>query len=115
MAILVNFNPTAQPQISANEENSYRVLSAEFGDGYEQVAGDGLNTKLSNVSLNWNALTALDANEIATFLDDRGGNEAFTYTVPGGSLKKYRCDSWSRTRGTPYDSINATFREVYDL
>ena len=112
---MATFNPPVAPQISANEENSYRVLNAQFGDGYEQIAGDGLNTKISSVTLSWNAISQDHANTIATFLNDRGGAEAFDYTVPGDTLKKYRCDSWSRTRGGPFDSINATFREVYDL
>jgi phage-related protein len=109
------FTPPSDPQISANEDHSYRVLNAQFGDGYEQIAGDGLNTKLYNITLNWNALSKTNADSIETFLDARTGSEAFDYTVPGGTLKKYRCDTWTRTRGGPYDSINASFREVYDL
>lgn len=110
------FTPPSDPQISGEESHGYRVLNAQFGDGYEQVAGDGLNVKEYSINLNWAALSKADADSIATFLDGRAGSEAFDYTIPGDSTaKKFRCDSWSRTRTGAFDSISSTFREVNDL
>jgi phage-related protein len=36
------------PRINAEADTNFRVRKAQFGDGYEQVSGDGLNTRTSS-------------------------------------------------------------------
>ncbi|HFK5819250.1 TPA: phage tail protein, partial [Enterobacter kobei] len=41
------------PRINAEADTSFRVRKAQFGDGYEQVSGDGLNTRTQQWTLNF--------------------------------------------------------------
>jgi phage-related protein len=39
------------PKIDASSAPEYRTRSSKFGDGYEQVAGDGINNRVDSWSL----------------------------------------------------------------
>lgn len=52
---------------------NYSVLSAKFGDGYEQRALDGINTKQENISISFNNRDYKEANLIAAFFDLKQG------------------------------------------
>jgi phage-related protein len=41
------------PRINAEADTNFRVRKAQFGDGYEQVSGDGLNTRSQQWTLNF--------------------------------------------------------------
>lgn len=69
---------------------TYRTLKAQFGDGYTQMAADGIN----NVYDSW-ALTfaggSSDITPIQTFLDALQGYLPFYWTAPLGTQQLYRC------------------------
>ncbi|MFZ4170475.1 phage tail protein, partial [Enterobacter ludwigii] len=44
---------TWSPRVSPTQTVSFRTRSAKFGDGYEQISGDGLNPRSQQWELNF--------------------------------------------------------------
>lgn len=114
---LQTFTPTVIPSIGTNGSHEFRVLSANFGDGYAQEAGDGLNTKESVYNIVWSLITNSEFNTITDFFDAHGGHTAFYYTLPGhDSAQKFKCkrygETWSKGDNK---GLTAVFERVYDL
>lgn len=84
------FAPIKPPGFPTSETTDYRVRKAEFGDGYVQVAKDGINSSTVKYELTWPVLSLADAATIKAFFDARGGYEYFYYTVPGDIERAYR-------------------------
>jgi len=91
-----------------------RVLTAQFGDGYSQRIGDGINIKPRIYSLTFNRkMDELLA--IESFLDARKGIEAFIWTPLNSTQGVWICDSWSKVDILlSVGSITATFTEVFE-
>lgn len=93
-----------------------RIKELQFGKGYSQRAGDGIN----NIAETWNVILAVrnntDANAIEAFFEARAGHESFDWTPPGGLAAKYTCKTWPRTFSQSLNTevINATFERVYE-
>jgi phage-related protein len=114
---LTTFSPTENPSSPIDVQVQPRILIAQFGDGYEQRTGDGINTMRQIVNLRWDKIRVAVSDVIIAFFEARAGVEAFYYTLPGsGSQKKYKCSAWNRTRHEAnLDSISARFTQVFDL
>lgn len=103
---------TWYPQTAADTTQP-RVLTAPFGDGYEQRAGDGINTMPVKWSLTFNAITA-DIDAIKAFLVARAGVEAFDWVDPNGNSIKVVCRQWGGNITNPVvGGLSATFEQVY--
>lgn len=114
---LQTFTPAIRPDVGSGGSHQFRTLTANFGDGYDQEAADGINPLKSTYTLNWSNLTVAQADAVIAFFDARGGYEAFNYTIPGQSTAyKFRCkqygDTWAK--GDRKD-VSATLTRVYDL
>lgn len=111
------FSPPRGPDFPAQRKRAARVLSLSFGDGYAQVSGDGLNAVADSITLSWSFLSRAEADAIDAFFADRAGREAFWWQSPYEARpQKWRCTEWSRSRVSgAYDSMTATFTEVFDL
>lgn len=80
------------PQTGSSGSTAYRVLETQFGDGYSQALGDGINTKTDT----WNVkVWGIEAyvQPIKDFLDDHKGATSFFWTPPLGVQGYYRCKS----------------------
>ena len=81
-------------KIGQDAQRSYRQRQfvAQFGDGYSQVVGDGLNSKFEEWSLSWPLLNAADRNTVITaLLSNSTGYFTWTPTQWGEVVeKKYR-------------------------
>ena len=121
-------NTTGQSSFEATADrgmtrsSSHRVLTAKFGDGYEQRVLNGINTKEDSFSLSFNNRSAEDINLIAAFLDDKAAKN-FDFTVTdsftGGSLSnttmKVVCDSYNVNYiRENFHSLTCTLRRVYE-
>lgn len=113
MAYTFNFTPSK----SFQKASKTRVLSAQFGDGYSQRIGDGINRITNTWTLSFTARSTEQADSIIEFLEARGGISAFNWTPPGES-KTYAviCNDWTKV----YDShlsatVQATFIQVFDI
>lgn len=92
-----------------------RVLASQFGDGYSQRVGDGINIRPRSWALTFNARTAAEMSPIVAFLEARNGIEAFDWTPPKGSAGKFVCKRWQQT-AVRYglENLAATFDEVFE-
>jgi phage-related protein len=108
------FAPPYPPTTNENTPE-IKLLKAEFGDGYTQEGGDGVNNVRDVARLQWATLTADEAAEIEAFFKARKGYERFLYRL-SDSLEetKWSCMEWSRSRGTP-NTLTATFKQSFDL
>lgn len=59
-----------------------KIRIANFGSGYSQRSTFGINQNLKVYQILFRNITFNQANTIESFLDDRGGVEAFSYPVP---------------------------------
>ena len=104
---------TYNPSASSARSRKPRVLSAPFGDGYEQRVADGINTAPAIWSLTF-VRGDTDASAIETFLEGKNGVTSFTWTPPGGSEIRVLCREWNRSfAGVNHNVITCTFEQVF--
>jgi phage-related protein len=114
---LETFTPPNAPDVSSSGSHKFRILKAGFGDAYSQRAADGINPKESSYSFAWTKATQSEIENMKTFLDARGGHEAFYYTIPNGSTPlKFTCENYSEIwEDGALKGLSVTFERVYDL
>lgn len=105
------FTPSFEPVLSEKP----RVLSARFGDGYEQRVGDGINIRARSWQLTFKQRTAAEMAPIIAFLRARNGFESFDWTDPDGVAGKFICREWSKsTNNAVTQTLTCTFDEVFE-
>ena len=87
MSIRETFSWT--PLVGMNGTVKYRVLSAQFGDGYQQVAADGINNKIESWPVSFTGTTD-EIRPIKDFMDRHAGYQSFYWTPPMGDKGMYR-------------------------
>ena len=105
-----------------SRQSKHNVLTAKFGDGYEQRVLDGINTKQDMFGISFNNREAEDINLIAGFLDDKAGknfNFVITDTFSSGNLTtstlKVVCDGYDINYGQADNhSLSCQLRRVYE-
>jgi phage-related protein len=106
---------TYQPTFGFSVDHAPRILSAQFGDGYEQRAGDGINTDPETWALVFENEPDVDFTAIMAFFATKLGRTAFTWTPKGGSQGKYLCKTWNGRYVNPnVNTITATFKQTFD-
>lgn len=114
---MTTFNPSEAPSIGSGGNHKFRIREANFGDGYSQTAGDGINTLESTVTLQWNNITTTLYDELYAFFVGLGGYQSFEYTLPNGSTAyQWKCKQFSDSWGE-YNRRNftATIERSYDI
>ena len=110
-------NVTVVADRGLSRQSQHRVLTAKFGDGYEQRVKDGINTKQDVFSISFNNRTAADINRIAAFFDAKAG-KSFNFTVTdhaGDNTIKVVCDGYNTTYiADSFHSLNTNLRRVYE-
>lgn len=98
----------------ATRSSTQRILSAKFGDGYEQRVLDGINTKVETFGVSFNNRSSSEINLISQFLDD-GALTAFNFFIGSTSSIKVICKNYniSYSQDTVY-SLSAQFERVYE-
>lgn len=87
----------------------FRVITAQFGDGYKQTSSDGINTKDESyaITVNGDEKTARD---IMDFFDYHNGVRSFLWKPPLGKLSLFTCDDPKPVqKSTNLYVITATF------
>jgi phage-related protein len=94
-----------------------KVLQADFGDGYTQRAGDGLNNVRRTWEVSWENYPNASIVELETFLKGQGGYKSFFWTPPNSTIAaKWSCKTWkSKPAGFGISTLSATFVEEFDL
>lgn len=106
----VNISPGSEIQEKA------RVLKANFGGGYVQRSGDGINSVIGNYNVVFENLRRSEAKTLVDFFRAQRGYKAFYFTVPGDPAPRlWTCEEWTRRHvGGIFDSVAATFMEVFN-
>ncbi|MBD9419812.1 phage tail protein [Achromobacter sp. ACM04] len=109
MAERFTWKATGQP----NGTVTFRRLTAQFGDGYRQVAGDGINSKVQSWPLTFSG-SKKEMDLIAAFFDRHAGIRSFLWTPPLGEEGLYEVPGYSinPVGGVAY-TISATFQQVF--
>ncbi|WP_270503782.1 phage tail protein [Kluyvera ascorbata] len=108
------FTWRTQIQAGMEGEFSYTTRSASFGDGYEQIAGDGINPEKQSWPI---TLTGKRAEMLNVLKFCRTHvTKSFIWTSPVGETGLYRVESDS-VKAQPLSSnvltITATFKKAY--
>lgn len=92
---------------------TYNLATAKFGDGYSQTVKDGLNAKVHKWTVQIQNMSATRFTDVQTFLDGHIG-QSFYWTPPGGVQALFMCTDFTQTPSDcDYQSISATFQEVF--
>lgn len=100
----------SQPTLSSKDT----VRAAQFGDGYKQVSGAGLNDEILNYAFSFTG-DPQTAREIYAFLR-KHKIKSFTFTPPGGGLALWRVEANSLQRVTlnkKVETVTATFEQAF--
>ena len=101
------------PFLGANVTKTPRVRVAQFGDGYMQRVGDGINNTPRQWQLQFKGSQSY-IEEVDLFLSTAGGADSFDWQPSTGADGKWICSSWSVSAGGKNNwSLSATFTEVY--
>lgn len=104
---------TWSPRVSPSQTVSMRTRKAQFGDGYTQVSGDGINPRSQEWDLNFVGTEAY-IQAIKAFLDRHEGQKSFQWKPPLEPLGLYRCEQYKPTpMGAGNFSLTATFTQAY--
>jgi len=101
------------PRINAQQEVTFTTRRAQFGDGYKQVSGDGINSRVQSWSLEFTGDEAY-ISAIKSFLDSCQGSKSFQWQPPLEPLGLYRCDTYKPTAlGAGIYNLSATFEQAF--
>ena len=110
----------ATPDKQLTRSTTPRVLTAKFGDGYEQRVADGINTLVQEFSISFVTRPKAQIDDLVTFFEGLGGVSKFELVVDdtnsgGTEVYKVVCSEWQQT--WDYDnfySLTATVKRVYE-
>lgn len=101
------------PRLNATSDTKFRTRTVQFGDGYTQVSGDGLNPRSQEWTLSFTGSEDY-IKAIKDFLDAHGGTRAFQWQPPLEDIGLYRCDSYKPTAlGNKKYTLDATFKQAF--
>lgn len=97
----------------SSPEITYRVRTAQFGDGYKQQIGDGPNNKEDSYPITYSG-QKYKVLEIMAFFDRHAGAKAFLWTTPLGQLGLFTCKNPTPTPvGGGVFKLTATFDRAF--
>lgn len=93
---------------------SFRTLTAQFGDGYAQVAEDGINSRSEKWPLEFFG-TEAEILPIKDFLDRHGGCKGFLWTPPLGKQAVFLMDDGYQPvpLGGGWFTLSVTFKQKF--
>jgi phage-related protein len=90
----------AVPDKGFTRQNTPRVHIAQFGDGYMQRVGDGINRLSQTFSLSFANRAKADIDSITNFLETKGGVDSFNFTYEEDGSEttiKVLCSDWAQS------------------
>lgn len=99
--------------MDSNGSKSYRVREVSFGDGYKQVAGDGINSSQEDYKIKYVG-DIVEAREVMDFLDEHAGFTPFILDNPIMGEGVYLVDKYSyNPLSTTLYTITFTAKQAY--
>ncbi len=110
--------PAIPPSQSSRRKVQFRVLEAQFGDGYVQPVPDGLNNMLETWDLSFDDIPGADLVTIRNYIDGLGGTKFFYWTPFADSTpKKWKVvgEYTINYKNINAGSLQVTIQRVYTL
>ena len=94
-------------------QTKVRVLTATFGDGYEQRVRNGINPKEETFSVSFNNRNSNEITVLAAFFDNKSGAN-FDIVINGATIK-VAAEEYNVTYGQEsINSLSIQLRRVYE-
>lgn len=110
---------TSKILLSSQKSKNYNDISAQFGDGYQQVAANGLNSVRDVWTINWANLSLTEITNLESILDLNGSWGIYSWTpCYENTSKNFRLVKDSYTRNAYTGAIfGASIKliQVFDL
>lgn len=107
MSNIFKWRPVNKP----TAKTTFRTLTAQFGDGYMQTTGDGINNRLQTWTLEF---AGNGVEEAYAFLVARAGWQSFQWTTPRGEILQFLAGDLNTTfHGNRVISFTTTFTQVF--
>lgn len=94
-------------------DTEFIVRRAQYGDGYAQVSGEGLQSSKDTWAVSYAGLWE-DVQEVNAFIKQHEGYKSFAWRTPKGELKLFRAPRW---QVLPYAKdvfrLTTTFEEAF--
>ncbi|RMV71746.1 hypothetical protein ALP05_00949 [Pseudomonas caricapapayae] len=103
-------------QVGASGDVKQRTWSNDFGDGYTQAGGVGINTKSQawEVTVTGRYGAGKKLQQVQDFLDRHEGFKSFLWTPPGSALGRYRSNGYKLSAlGGGVHALSASFQQVF--
>jgi phage-related protein len=66
--------------LDSDKSVSFRAISSQFGDGYQQIAPNGINNRVASWTIEWAPLTQTERDTVESVLDSVGSWGILTWT-----------------------------------
>ena len=95
----------------------FSQISAKFGDGYEQIAPNGINNTIDTWDIIWGALTTTEFQTVIAALKSVGTWGIIAWTPCDETVqKKFRISGEiTRVREGTFYKVSCTLRQVFDV
>jgi phage-related protein len=117
--VIDTFSPPVPPQTGSSFEIEDNDIVLQFGDGYKQVVGNGINTTRQTFSLSWSYLKYEEYTEIYNFFLTHSHGVVFYWTLPHEDTpRKWRKSNTKIAGSTPTQttySLTVQIEEAFDL
>ena len=104
----------ATPDKAMTKNSQPKILTATFGDGYDQRVADGINTLNETYNLSFKTRTKEDIDDIVLFLDTQKGVSKFILTLPDSNNTTRTGERDVKVVSTDY-SVNYEYDNFYTL
>lgn len=106
-----------EPDYGLNATPTFRIRRAQFGDGYEQRAPDGLNYVRRSWSVTWSVIPEESRDMLMDFFRQMAGVYSFEWALPRtGEMVRVTCEDPTSVHDSfSNHTVTATFKEVFDL
>ncbi|WP_447651553.1 phage tail protein [Pseudomonas abietaniphila] len=104
-------------RVGASGDITQKTWENDFGDGYVQAGGIGINTKAESwdVSITGRLEEGQKLRQARDFLDRQQGFKSFLWTPPGGVQGRFRSNGYKMaTLGGGLHTISMTFKQVFN-
>lgn len=103
------------PQDGVKIEGARRVDVAQFGDGYEQAADNGINVDISTIDIEWKNAPKDFGDTVYGFLFARLKHTPFLFTIPATNQTiTVKCETVTRSVYNEYiyTTLSCTLKRV---
>ncbi len=112
--------PLTNRILSSNAKSiKFRSISGQFGDGYQQIAPDGINNKIDSWEITWGGITQAEVTALEAILDVNGTWGIYTWIPTWETAsKKFRIlDGYKKTTegNSGVFFISCTLTQIFDI